>query len=439
MRYIRSLPLVLLLWLCAFPVQAAQQPDPQSVYTAALASAAAYDDLLGRFASIRLERQGWQLRRFSRQTRLADSQILLASKVFPSSEAERVVHVLAFRGTEKKLKDIVTDFAAELIFFYPSPTRLVTVYHNNKELAADVFVHRGFQAYADTAVTIPASDSGDSKLLIDELKSSPNSLLIITGHSLGGAAATLFGGRLLESGVSPNQMQVISFGAPPVGNIGFSKRYSETLPLTRVVNPFDLVAHLSEPVQDGVKRRPEYADLMSYVQFGEQMTNPVTIQDELRQHAMRIYVDYAARAVLTNQSSPVIQPVTKTKTLLLTVKNTASFNGGHLPYMTMAVRQIIGEAFHGWQIISLDENDTAPVQADYSLQLEIGGKQLESSTEGGVSVQLILRQREGNAVWAASRHVTLNGELSPLSGVMLAIDSLTAQIPEHWFTLRVGK
>ena len=386
-------------------------PDPETVYTAALASAAAYDDKLSKFAATRLEQQGWKIRRFSRESKFIDAQFLLAER--PGSDGVQTQQILAFCGTEKSIKDIITDLAAELIFFYPSPTRLVSVTYDNEQVNAGVLVHRGFQAYAATAMNIPETGGN----LIEGLKSKQTSL-IITGHSLGGAAATVFGAMLLECGVSAERMQVISFGAPPVGNLGFNNRYS-ALPLTRVVNPYDMVANLTGPVPDGAKRSPEYTDLLNYIHFGELLKNPVSIQDELRQHPIRVYIDYAVRARSTGLAEM------EGRLASVKITNNAVFSGGHVPYMTQAVQEILSQ-----MLAELEQAGLLP-KADCMLEVTIDGRQQQTASDGWVSVSIVAKQRSNNGlIWAASRHVSLMEEMSPLAGAMMAADILSKQFAD---------
>ena len=61
--------------------------------------------------------------------------------------------------------------------------------------------------------------------------------MLIVGHSIGGALATLFGYRIsrgagvttvntnIESKVSNNHVTVVSFGSPRVGNTGFQRHF----------------------------------------------------------------------------------------------------------------------------------------------------------------------------------------------------------------------
>lgn len=70
--------------------------------------------------------------------------------------------------------------------------------------------------------------------------------LLITGHSLGGNLATVYGSYLVaartKKGKSDNPVNIITFGAPAAGNEGFVTDFSAKFPLSvRVENRFDIV------------------------------------------------------------------------------------------------------------------------------------------------------------------------------------------------------
>ena len=110
----------------------------------------------------------------------------------------------------------------------------------------------------------------------------PNDKLYLTGHSLGGAAATLAGARLLSLGTQPEQLQIITFGAPAVGNDAFAAAYTPVLPLTRVVIAGDPVTGVLQTLVGG------------YKQFGREITweKPATIDEP---HRITGYVDAALK------------------------------------------------------------------------------------------------------------------------------------------------
>lgn len=117
--------------------------------------------------------------------------------------------VLAFRGTEKNLKDIITDLKAR---FYDTP---------------DGKAHEGFQkAYNSSQRSIKQT-----------LSRLPADLpLYICGHSLGGALATVAAQNLEET---HPVAAVYTFGSPKVGVPEWSD--SIKTPVYRIVNGADLV------------------------------------------------------------------------------------------------------------------------------------------------------------------------------------------------------
>lgn len=115
--------------------------------------------------------------------------------------------VLAFRGTEKDLRDIKTDLNARF-------------YRTNGSK-----VHSGFKRAYD-CVAAPISEAVSQ---MDDCK------LYITGHSLGGALA-LIAARTLSS---DNVAACYTFGSPKVGDSEFGDAIK--VPIYRVVNAADAV------------------------------------------------------------------------------------------------------------------------------------------------------------------------------------------------------
>jgi thioesterase domain-containing protein len=95
-------------------------------------------------------------------------------------------------------------------------------------------VHRGFQE---------ALDSGWSEILaiIQEMTAEKTLPIWVTGHSLGGALATLASPRLKAHGF--DVAQLYTFGAPPVGNTAFCDALDAYFPdnYFRVVTEHDMV------------------------------------------------------------------------------------------------------------------------------------------------------------------------------------------------------
>ena len=71
--------------------------------------------------------------------------------------------------------------------------------------------------------------------------------ILLTGHSLGGAVSTLLGVKMIDSGLNQH-LEVVTFGAPAVGNPAFVNTYESLLPLKRIVNSGDPVQSVVQKV-----------------------------------------------------------------------------------------------------------------------------------------------------------------------------------------------
>ncbi|MCH3949388.1 MAG: lipase family protein [Acidaminococcus sp.] len=147
-------------------------------------------------------------------------------------------------------------------------------------------VHEGFDTYAKTILKAPIDIDGDG--LPDDLpaylKKHPERRLLLTGHSLGGAAATLLGERLAEQGVSKEQIPVITFGAPAVGNKAFADTYGNKIDILRVVTSLDPVPGSLQTFVGG-----------GYTQFGTLQKYALSEKYTSYQHPVSFYYDLAVR------------------------------------------------------------------------------------------------------------------------------------------------
>lgn len=148
---------------------------------------------------------------------------------------KKPILVFAFRGSREP-EDWLTNLRAKLAPFVTN---------------RDVHVHSGFQdvlkkflrGIQRRPILLGKNHYHLSKEDIPELFQ--NCKIILTGHSLGGAIATLLGCYLHDLGVGEDQLDVYTFGAPPVGSLAFAKHYHGRFPLYRVVNTLDPVPMLA--------------------------------------------------------------------------------------------------------------------------------------------------------------------------------------------------
>ena len=199
------------------------------------------------------------------------------------------VALLAFRGTEQNLTDWTTDAEFELVDAgtHGLPGK----------------IHHGFAAALESIWP-------DLLAALDQLKGQ-RVLLHVTGHSLGGALATLAALRLAKLRTFPIQ-SVHTYGSPRVGDEAFAREFeaSFTGRAFRVVNNEDLVTRIP-PRESGYKHVNAiiYIDEAGRIQrdigywyrFLNFVTNALddlkkALQTTVKDHSMALYCGHLERA-----------------------------------------------------------------------------------------------------------------------------------------------
>lgn len=281
------LPLVLVLGLlCPARAMAAtgeQELEPLS----SLVAMASYSDELSLLAREWLAETGWEFQSQTTATSLAQGRYHLVTKEMP--DGHRAV-LLAFPGTENA-KDAKVDLRTRSVPFGGSSVEeFRDVAQQDRHATSYPLVHKGFDDYTMTALfhePVDLAGSGACETmgehLAQELRAHPTEVLYLTGHSLGGAAAILTAARLSDMGVRPEQLRVITFGSPAVGNVAFARYYEKRMRLTRIVMDGDPVAAALQSL--GTR----------YVQFGERVAWKQDRSSARFEHAMVVYLDRALR------------------------------------------------------------------------------------------------------------------------------------------------
>lgn len=290
----------LLMTVLLCPARALAATGEQELELASsLVSMASYSDELSLLAREWLRETGWQFRSQTTSTSLAQGRYHLVTKELP--DGRRAV-LLAFPGTEN-VSDAKVDLRTVSVPFGGSIVEeFRTIAEQDRHATAYPLVHKGFDDYTMTALfhdPIESAEDGGNKAvgqtmgeaLAAELREHPEEILCLTGHSLGGAAAILTAARLSDMGVRPEQLRVITFGSPAVGNTAFARRYEKRMQLTRIVVAGDPVAAALQSL--GTR----------YVQFG---TRTVWKQDRSSarfEHEMVVYLDKALRHYLVDDGA----------------------------------------------------------------------------------------------------------------------------------------
>lgn len=284
------LPFVLtMLLLCPSRVMAAtgETGEQELELVSSLVSMASYSDELSLLAREWLAETGWEFQSQTTATSLAQGRYHLVTKEMP--DGHRAV-LLAFPGTENA-KDAKVDLRTRSVPFGGSSVEeFRDVAQQDRHATAYPLVHKGFDDYTMTALfhePVDLAGSGACETmgehLAQELRAHPTEVLYLTGHSLGGAAAILTAARLSDMGVRPEQLRVITFGSPAVGNTAFARRYEKRMQLTRIVVAGDPVAAALQSL--GTR----------YVQFGERVVWKQDRSSARFEHAMVVYLDRALR------------------------------------------------------------------------------------------------------------------------------------------------
>ncbi|MFA7068379.1 MAG: hypothetical protein WC127_05325 [Acidaminococcaceae bacterium] len=195
------------------------------------------------------------------------------------------IGILAFRGSHSQ-KDWEINFKTSQVEFGGTNLKEFKQFAAKKDVGANIpKVHKGFDEYVMTALTLKEDISGDNihDDIVKKLRDNPNFTLLITGHSLGGAAATLFAERLVAMGIPKEQIPVVTFGAPAIGNKAFAEKYGDKINLLRVVTTLDPIPGSLQSFFGG------------YQQFGTVKTLRISNKYAAFQHPISLYFDLAMK------------------------------------------------------------------------------------------------------------------------------------------------
>ena len=257
--------------------------EAREIYIDASACLATYDDYLGRIALDALVDTGWHIQHYKQVGDKADARFLSAVKDIDGNG--QIMYLLAAAGTETK-KDVLTDFMVDKVYFSGQTPEEMISNAAKKDVPPTVpMIHRGFYQYLRTALAIAGTGGKDQTkgLLFDEVVKHPDRKIYLVGHSLGGAAVTVSAAALINFGARPEQLKVITFGAPAVGNEAFRTQYGSQIDLTRVVMRGDSVTGVLQGLVGG------------YAQIGKAVTWSVPDNYDYEPHSMVLYLDKAIK------------------------------------------------------------------------------------------------------------------------------------------------
>lgn len=266
--------------------------EAYNIYIAAGTSAASYSGRMGELVNRYLEQDGWAVDHYVQEQGRPGIRFIVARK------KESPDCFVAIVGTENK-EDIRTDIKVRKVYFAGKTIEEFAANAEKKGIPdTEPKVHRGFHDFVQTTQSAVLRNTQQAAVALpDLLQPDKGGKVYLTGHSLGGAAATLLGARLISMGVNPERIAVITFGAPAVGNAAFAEQFAAALRLTRVVNDGD-------PVTRGLQ-----ALVGGYRQFGKEIRwkAPDTVGDA---HQLSGYIDSALKNYYDKRRQAVAAGIT---------------------------------------------------------------------------------------------------------------------------------
>lgn len=278
---------LMLLYLCSLSLSAlAATPQPVSrayierylTMTAAASCLGIYLPETSREFDY-LRSYGWEIS----VPELADNRVETHFSVAKKRYAEygKTVYLVTFRGSASK-NDWKLNLKTERVNYGGRTLAEMEQIAAQPLDKTQPAVHSGFNSYVDTVLRSAVVDAnGAWKGVFREAAVNSDAYLVLTGHSLGGAAATLLGERLVSLGFPKERLQVVTFGAPAIGNAAFADTYGESISLLRITNSND-------PIPGGLQ-----TFFGGYKQFGEQHKYELSTKISSMQHAMAMYFDYS--------------------------------------------------------------------------------------------------------------------------------------------------
>lgn len=226
-----------------------------------------------------LRSYGWQIETQSRRQDKVETNYALAKKYFPATN--KTVYLMTFRGSASDADWKINLQTKHVNYGGGTLAEMQAIASGtlDKSLPA---VHAGFNSYADAVLRSAIVDAnGNLQGIFKRVQQEADSYLILTGHSLGGAVATLVGERLASLGLSKDKFTVITFGAPAIGNEAFAAAYADKIRLLRITNSSDPIPGSLQTFFGG------------YKQFGEQIKYSLPNKVGSVQHDMAMYFDYS--------------------------------------------------------------------------------------------------------------------------------------------------
>lgn len=223
-----------------------------------------------------LREHGWNVMTYRQENGKVETNFALAHTYI--KDINKDIYLVTIRGSATK-KDWNINFKTSQVLYEDNVIPADAGKNADKNMPK---VHEGFMKYTDTIVLNSVVDENKNfKGIFKEILNNPDAHLVLTGHSLGGAVATLLSERLVSLGMPKDKMTTVTFGAPAVGNKAFAEQYGEKINLIRITNTADPVPGSLQTFFGG------------YKQFGYHYKYHLSPKITSKQHGMAVYYDHS--------------------------------------------------------------------------------------------------------------------------------------------------
>ena len=226
-----------------------------------------------------LRAYGWRIMPQKLRSGRIETNFAIAHNFFP--ELKKRIFLVTFRGSANK-KDWSINLKTNRVNYGGHTLAEMHALAAEPLRKGEPAVHSGFNTYVDEVMKTSVLDNnGRLRGVFKAVAERTDAMMILSGHSLGGAAATLLGQRLLDLGMPPERLCVVTFGAPAIGNEAFANAYGGRLRLLRITNSSDPVPGSLQTFFGG------------YKQFGQHIKYSLSTQVGNMHHDMAMYFDYS--------------------------------------------------------------------------------------------------------------------------------------------------
>ena len=222
---------------------------------------------------------GWGIApRVSRLGKL-ETHFAVAKRYF--KDLDKTVFMITFRGSATK-NDWKINLKTKKANYGGTTLAEMEALAAQPEIKNGPAVHGGFNEYADNVLKDSVINAeGNLSGVFGYAKETPNAHIILTGHSMGGAVATLLATRLVDLGFPKDRINVVTFGEPAIGNAAYNEQYANKLHIVRITNTNDPIPGSLQTFFGG------------YEQCGKNVKYHLSNQIGNVQHDMAMYFDHS--------------------------------------------------------------------------------------------------------------------------------------------------